>query len=128
MRLLHVDPCCPDAGVVREAAERLALGDLVILPTDTVYGLAADPRVSGAEQALYHAKGRPEGKPVARLALDARQEAELDPDPSEVIVVERVRLDRVQSLILSGEINHALVVAAFAYLLMTAGGWKRPSK
>ncbi|MBI3987757.1 MAG: threonylcarbamoyl-AMP synthase [Lentisphaerae bacterium] len=58
---------------VRQAVDVLRQGCLVVMPTDTVYGLAADPRVPGAEAALYAAKGRPEGKPVALLAGDSAQ-------------------------------------------------------
>jgi len=49
------------------AAELLASGALVAIPTDTVYGLAArldDPR---AVEALFTAKGRPTSVPIAVL-------------------------------------------------------------
>jgi len=44
------------------------MGHLVIMPTDTVYGVAADARVAGAEEKIYLAKGRERGKPVPLLA------------------------------------------------------------
>jgi tRNA threonylcarbamoyl adenosine modification protein (Sua5/YciO/YrdC/YwlC family) len=40
----------------------------VIVPTDTVYGLAADPRAPGSEERLFEAKGRDRTKPIALLA------------------------------------------------------------
>jgi L-threonylcarbamoyladenylate synthase len=40
----------------------------VVLPTDTVYGVAADPAVPGAEERLRMAKGRDAGKPIPLLA------------------------------------------------------------
>jgi L-threonylcarbamoyladenylate synthase len=43
------------------------------MPTDTVYGLAADPRVDGWLERICHAKGRPEAKPIAFLASGADQ-------------------------------------------------------
>ena len=55
---------------VRLAAEALAAGLLVVLPTDTVYGLAADPRLHGAEDRLRAAKGREPDKPIPILATD----------------------------------------------------------
>jgi L-threonylcarbamoyladenylate synthase len=55
---------------VRLAAEALAAGLLVVLPTDTVYGLAADPRVKGSEDRLRAAKGREPDKPIPILAAD----------------------------------------------------------
>jgi L-threonylcarbamoyladenylate synthase len=58
------------------AAEALAAGQLVILPTETVYGLAADAADPAAVARLYEAKGRPRFNPliahVADLAMAAR--------------------------------------------------------
>ena len=42
-------------------------GRLVVLPTDTVYGLAADGRSEAAATALYAAKGRASVRPTALL-------------------------------------------------------------
>ncbi|MGH6958206.1 MAG: L-threonylcarbamoyladenylate synthase [Caulobacteraceae bacterium] len=65
-----------------DAAGALAWGGLVILPTETVYGLAADAANPTAVAALYEAKGRPRFNPliahVADLAMAARA-ARLDP-------------------------------------------------
>ena len=44
-----------------------------MVPTETVYGLAADPRVAGAAEALFIAKGRPDTKPVTLFAADLAQ-------------------------------------------------------
>lgn len=64
-----------------EVVAALRRGALVILPTDTVYGVAADPHLPGAEQRLFRAKRRPDEKPIPLLAADCRQveayEAEL---------------------------------------------------
>jgi L-threonylcarbamoyladenylate synthase len=49
----------PPAGAIKLAAEALAAGDIVGIPTDTVYGLAADPFHSGASDRLFRVKGRP---------------------------------------------------------------------
>lgn len=46
------------------AADLLAQGRLVALPTETVYGLAADALREDAVRADYEAKGRPETKPL----------------------------------------------------------------
>jgi len=40
----------------------------VIIPTETVYGLAADAGREGAVERIYQAKSRDRGKPVALLA------------------------------------------------------------
>lgn len=64
-RTLSIDPVRPQPGYVEEAATELAAGNLVVVPTETVYGLAADPRVAGAVERIYVAKGRPDDKPLA---------------------------------------------------------------
>lgn len=45
----------------------LARGEVVAIPTDTVYGLAADPRSPDAMAALFALKQRPVGVPIAVL-------------------------------------------------------------
>jgi L-threonylcarbamoyladenylate synthase len=59
--------------VIEEAVSVIARGELVVIPTETVYGLAVDPRVPGAVDKIYGAKERPESKPVAFLAADLEQ-------------------------------------------------------
>jgi len=53
---------------IRLAAERARAGDLIILPTETVYGLAVRPNDSDALVRLYAAKGRAESKRAAVFA------------------------------------------------------------
>ncbi len=52
------------------AAEVLRAGGLVILPTETVYGLAADARDARAVAAIYAAKGRPAFNPLIAHVAD----------------------------------------------------------
>lgn len=42
-----------------DAVELLASGGLIVMPTDTVYGIAARPDDPAATSALFEAKGRP---------------------------------------------------------------------
>ncbi len=60
-----------DPGCVDEAARLLAGGQLVCVPTDTVYGLAAVAVKDGAVRTLYAVKGRSPDKPVPLLIADA---------------------------------------------------------
>lgn len=53
-----------DAGGVALAVETLASGQLVALPTETVYGLAADATNGEAVARIYAAKGRPSFNPL----------------------------------------------------------------
>jgi L-threonylcarbamoyladenylate synthase len=55
------------------AAEALAAGHVVALPTDTVYGLAVLPTLPDVADLLFAAKGRPRSVPIAVLVADARQ-------------------------------------------------------
>lgn len=50
-----------------EAVRRIGAGEIVGIPTDTVYGLAVSPHHQRAIEALYALKGRPEDKPCALL-------------------------------------------------------------
>jgi L-threonylcarbamoyladenylate synthase len=52
---------------VDAAVTALRAGRLVVLPTDTVYGLAADGESESAARALYAAKGRDAIQPTAVL-------------------------------------------------------------
>ena len=58
-------------GVV-QAVAALQRGDLVVLPTDTVYGIAADAFSPAAVDRLLAAKGRGRDMPVPVLVGDAR--------------------------------------------------------
>jgi L-threonylcarbamoyladenylate synthase len=53
-----------------EAAEALRDGKPVVLPFDTVYGLAADPFQAEPTQRLYALKGRERSSPTALVARD----------------------------------------------------------
>lgn len=62
-----------DQRLIKEAVAVLRKGALIVFPTDTVYGLAADPREAGAEKRLDLAKHRSHSKPVTLLASDRFQ-------------------------------------------------------
>ncbi|MGQ0623703.1 MAG: L-threonylcarbamoyladenylate synthase [Sporichthyaceae bacterium] len=60
------DPDARKAGLTA-AGEAITSGDLVILPTDTVYGLGADAFTPAAVESLLKAKGRGRDMPVPVL-------------------------------------------------------------
>ncbi|MGO8824196.1 MAG: L-threonylcarbamoyladenylate synthase [Acidimicrobiales bacterium] len=68
MRIVRADA---DGALV--AAEVLDGGGVVVVPTDTVYGLAARPVDAAAVQAVFRAKGRPEGMHLPVLAASLEQ-------------------------------------------------------
>ncbi|WP_113912444.1 L-threonylcarbamoyladenylate synthase [Roseovarius dicentrarchi] len=49
---------------IAEAAAALSAGDLVAIPTETVYGLAGDARSGTAVARIFEAKGRPSFNPL----------------------------------------------------------------
>lgn len=51
-------------GAIDQAVEQLIAGNLVALPTETVYGLAADALDATAVAKIYAAKGRPSNNPL----------------------------------------------------------------
>lgn len=53
-----------DSGAIAEAAALIAAGQPVAVPTETVYGLAADARNAEAVARIYAAKGRPDFNPL----------------------------------------------------------------
>jgi len=64
-------PVKPDA--VTLAIDALRDGEVVALPTDTVYGLAALPTIAKATNRLFAIKGRGFDTPIAVLCADAAQ-------------------------------------------------------
>ncbi len=60
---------------VEQAAAAIRAGEVVVIPTDTVYGLAADPASAAAVERVYAIKGRP---PQLELNLLAAEIADLD--------------------------------------------------
>jgi L-threonylcarbamoyladenylate synthase len=66
-----------DAAAIAAAAQVLARGGLVALPTETVYGLAARADSDEAVAAIYRAKGRPDFNPLIVHVEDLAQAASL---------------------------------------------------
>lgn len=66
-----------DPTAVERLVDALRAGSAVVLPTDTVYGLAALPSVPGAVDRLFALKGRRPDVPLAVLVADAAAGAAL---------------------------------------------------
>ena len=62
-----------DPRAVEQAAERLAAGELVAFPTETVYGLGARADDDTAVAKVFAAKGRPTDHPLIVHVRDAAQ-------------------------------------------------------
>ena len=61
-----------DASAIAAAVERIRCGGLLGLPTETVYGLAADAANDAAVAAIFAAKGRPADHPLIVHVADAQ--------------------------------------------------------
>lgn len=63
-RILPADPNNPDPRVIQEIIDVLRVEGIVALPTDTLYGLAADISSEAALERLVALKARPHDKPI----------------------------------------------------------------
>ena len=73
MRRVFVDLEAPQRDALQEAAKWIRMGGLVALPTDTLYGLAADPFRADAVARLLTVKGRAAARALPLIAADANQ-------------------------------------------------------
>jgi L-threonylcarbamoyladenylate synthase len=73
MRRVFVDPESPQRDAIQEAAKWIRHGGLVALPTDTLYGLAADPFSVLAVARVFAVKGRATERALLLIAADAAQ-------------------------------------------------------
>ena len=70
----EIRPLAPDPeGPLDEAAKLLRAGELVVFPTDTVYGLGADAFNLEATARIFEAKQRPRSMPLPVLVARPRQ-------------------------------------------------------
>ncbi len=67
VEIFRIHPCRPSWPVVRRVAQRIRGGEVVTVPTDTVYGLAGDPFRKGVAERIFEIKQRPESNPVLLL-------------------------------------------------------------
>ncbi|MBI3802844.1 MAG: threonylcarbamoyl-AMP synthase [Nitrospirae bacterium] len=69
-KVIPVDPNHPERRVLQEIAALIHKGGVVAIPTDTFYGLAADPFDADAVRRLFTIKGRAYSKPILLLIAD----------------------------------------------------------
>lgn len=85
-----------------ELAALLIAGGVGVLPTDTVYGLAAQASNSTAVTQLYALKNR-EHKPGTLIAADAAQLAKLGLDPAELAIISQYWPGPVSAIIAASD-------------------------
>ena len=119
--VLRAEPM--DHEVIRAAAHAVCSGSVVAYPTDTFYGLAADPRDRAALDRLFAVKERDRGRPVPLIAASLDQAeaavvfddtarrlaARFWPGPLSLVLPARAGLDRTA---LGGQDTAAIRVPA----------------
>ncbi len=78
--LLKITPEAPEISALRYACDFIQRGMLVGVPTDTFYGLAADPFNLSAVEQIYRTKGRPETRALPILVNSVEQAVSLTRD------------------------------------------------
>ena len=81
-RHMRLEPASP--ATVQEAADAIRRGDLVVIPTETVYGLACNALDSLAVRKVFEAKGRPSDNPLIVHVADFSQVADVAEDLPEL--------------------------------------------
>ena len=67
--IVTVDPVRPEPAFAR-CRDVIRAGGVIVYPTDTFYGLGADPRNPDAVKRLFEIKGRQAGQPILLLLHD----------------------------------------------------------
>lgn len=62
--LIQIDAQHPDIHIIERAASLIRAGELVVFPTETVYGLGTDAMQVDAAERIFIAKGRPFSDPL----------------------------------------------------------------
>jgi L-threonylcarbamoyladenylate synthase len=73
--ILKINSEKPEASLIRYAADQIRAGEVLGMPTDTFYGLAADPFNLRAVDRVYEIKSRSRHKPLS-LLIESEDQAE----------------------------------------------------
>ena len=68
--ILNVNPKAPEPELIDQAAQYVLQGEVVVYPTETIYGLGADVLNRKAVKKIYELKQRDYGLPIALLVAD----------------------------------------------------------
>ncbi len=74
--ILKIHAVTPEASLIKYAAEQIQAGQVLGMPTDTFYGLAADPFNLRAVERVYEIKSRLRHKPLSLLIENVDQAEE----------------------------------------------------
>lgn len=66
-KICAIDPVSPQTDLIRQAADRILRGGVVVFPTTGLYGLGADALNAQAISKIFSMKGRSKAKPILVL-------------------------------------------------------------
>lgn len=79
-----------DESLIKEAAKALKNGEIVAIPTETVYGLAANALSETAVEKIFKAKGRPQNNPlIVHISELSQMEQYAKPDKRAYLLAEK---------------------------------------
>jgi L-threonylcarbamoyladenylate synthase len=84
--VLKVSADTPDSANLRYACDLIQRGQVIAVPTDTYYALAADPFNLAAVEQIYRVKGRPEARALPILVNCIDQAVTLSRDLPDVFM------------------------------------------
>lgn len=88
--IVKINSESPETSLIKYAADQIRAGEVLGMPTDTFYGLAADPFNLRAVDKVYEIKTRSRHKPLSLLIGSVEQAEELaKPLPSEFYALAR---------------------------------------
>ena len=82
--IIRINPNQPEPALISYVAERIRAGQVAGMPTDTFYGLAADPLNLRAVDTIYEVKTRSRHKPLSLLIESVDQAEELARPQTEI--------------------------------------------
>jgi len=77
VEMVKINSQTPEPSLIRYAADQIRSGQVLGMPTDTFYGLAADPFNLRAVERVYEIKSRSRHKPLSLLIEDMEQAEQL---------------------------------------------------
>ena len=83
--VFRIHPDRPSWPLIRRVARLIREGEVVAVPTDTVYGLAADPFRKGVAESIFEIKQRPESNPILLLIDSLEQLSDVARDISPAV-------------------------------------------
>ena len=97
--ILHIHNHSPERSRIASAAEWVRQGQVIAIPTDTFYGLAANPFDSSAVKKIFSIKKRPSNQPLLLLVNSLEMAAELSAESA-------LRILQAGRTFLAGPLDH----------------------